>query len=39
LKLLGKAEAAKKIEVNLSPAQALPLQPGQLYLLPSHLAP
>lgn len=41
LRLLGKSGASQsqKIEVNLSPSNALPLQPGYLYLLPSHLAP
>jgi protease-4 len=39
LRLLGKADEAKKIEVNLTPSQALPLQPGYLYLLPAHMVP
>jgi protease-4 len=38
LKLLGNAEP-KKLEVNLTPRSALPLEPGRLYLLPSLLAP
>lgn len=37
--LMGKAEGARKIEINLGPAQALPLEPGYFYLLPAHLAP
>jgi protease-4 len=39
LKLLGKAEGQPKIEINLTPSHVLPLQPGNLYLLPSHLVP
>lgn len=39
LKLIGKSSDSQKIEVNLSPTSALPLQPGYLYMIPSHLAP
>jgi protease IV len=39
-RMLGKAEPAnKKIEINVGGAQALPLQPGYQYLLPSILVP
>jgi protease IV len=37
--LMGKAEQSKKIEINLTPAQTLPLEPGYFYLLPAHMAP
>ena len=38
LRLFGKAES-KRVEINLGPQSALPLQPGRLYLLPEILAP
>jgi protease IV len=39
LRMLGKAEEPKKIEINLGAQNALPLKPGYQYLLPSILAP
>lgn len=39
LRMLGKSEPPKKIEINLTPETGLHLQPGRLYLLPSLLAP
>lgn len=39
LRMLGKAEPPKKIEVNVGPQTALPLKPGYQYLLPSMLVP
>ena len=39
LRLFGKADSAKKVEINLGPQSALNLQPGRLYLLPEILAP
>lgn len=39
LRLLGKSEPPKKIEISLTPESGLHLQPGRLYLLPSLLAP
>ena len=39
LRMLGKSETPKKIEINLTPEAGLHLQPGRLYLLPSLLAP
>ena len=39
LRLLGKAEAPKKIEVTVGPQTGLNLQPGRLYLLPGIFAP
>ncbi len=38
LRLIGKSSDSNKIEVNFSPTQSLPLQPGYLYMIPSHLA-
>jgi protease-4 len=39
IRMLGKAEAPKKIEVNVGAQAALPLQPGYQYLLPSIMVP
>ena len=39
LRLLGKSEKPRKIEVNVGLPQTLPLQPGYQYLLPSVFAP
>ena len=39
LRLFGKADSSKKVEINLGPQSALHLQPGRLYLLPEILAP
>ena len=39
LRMLGKAEEPKKIEINLGAQHALPLKAGYQYLLPSILAP
>ena len=39
LRMLGKAEEPKKIEINLTAGQTLPLKPGYQYLLPSFLVP
>jgi protease-4 len=39
LRLFGKAESSKRVEINLGPQSALQLQPGRLYLLPEILAP
>ena len=38
-RIMGKADESKKVEIHLTPRQALPLQPGRLYLLPEILAP
>ena len=39
LRLFGKSDASKKVEINLGPQSSLHLQPGRLYLLPEILAP
>ena len=39
LRLLGKADESKRVEINLGPQPSLHLQPGRLYLLPDILAP
>ena len=39
LRLLGKAEAPKKIEVTVGPQTGYNLQPGRIYLLPGIFAP
>jgi protease-4 len=39
LRLFGKADNSKRVEINLGPQSALQLQPGRLYLLPEILAP
>jgi len=39
LRLLGKADDSKRVEINLAPQSSLRLQPGRLYLLPEILAP
>jgi protease IV len=39
LRLFGKADSSKRVEINLGPQSALQLQPGRLYLLPEILAP
>jgi protease-4 len=39
LRLFGKAETSKAVEINLGPQSSLHLQPGRLYLLPEILAP
>ena len=39
LRMFGKAEDAKRVEINLGPQSSLHLQPGRLYLLPEILAP
>jgi protease-4 len=36
LRMAGSSDEAKKVEVNLSPVKALPLQPGYFYLLPAN---
>jgi protease-4 len=39
LRLFGKADNSKRVEIHLGPQSALQLQPGRLYLLPEILAP
>ena len=39
LRIFGKADSSKKVEINLGPQSSLHLQPGRLYLLPDILAP
>lgn len=39
LSILGKAEDAKKIEINVTPQKGYNLQPGRMYLLPGIFAP
>ena len=39
LRLLGKADEPKRVEIHLGPQSSLHLQPGRLYLLPDILAP
>jgi protease-4 len=39
LRLFGKADSSRKVEINLVPQSSLHLQPGRLYLLPEILAP
>ena len=39
LRILGKAEDAKKIEINVTPQKGYNLQPGRMYLLPGIFAP
>ena len=39
LRLLGKADESKRVEIQLGPQSSLHLQPGRLYLLPEILAP
>ena len=39
LRLLGKADAAKKIEINVTPQSSYNLQPGRMYLLPGIFVP
>ncbi len=39
LRILGRADADKKVEINLGPQPTLKLQPGRLYLLPEILIP
>jgi protease-4 len=39
LRIFGKAEDSKRVEINLGPQSSLHLQPGRLYLLPEILAP
>ena len=39
LRLFGKSDASKKVEIHLGPQSSLHLQPGRLYLLPEILAP
>ena len=39
LRIFGKADSSKKVEINLGPQSSLHLQPGRLYLLPEILAP
>ena len=39
LRLFGKTDASKSVEINLGPQSSLHLQPGRLYLLPEILAP
>ncbi len=39
LRMLGKADASRKVEINVGPQQALKLEPGRLYLLPEILVP
>ncbi len=39
LRFLGKADASRKVEINLGPQSSLNLQLGRLYLLPEILAP
>ena len=39
LRIFGKADGSKKVEINLGPQSSLHLQPGRLYLLPEILAP
>lgn len=39
LRLVGKADDTKRVEINLGPQSSLHLQPGRLYLVPEILAP
>jgi protease-4 len=39
LRIFGKADDTKRVEINLGPQSSLHLQPGRLYLLPEILAP
>jgi protease-4 len=39
LRLLGKADDSKRVEIHLGPQSSWRLQPGRLYLLPEMLAP
>ncbi len=39
LRILGKAESPKKIEINVTPQTGYSLQPGHVYLLPGIFAP
>ena len=39
LRIFGKADESKRVEINLGPQSSLHLQPGRLYLLPEILAP
>jgi protease-4 len=39
LRIFGKADETKRVEINLGPQSTLHLQPGRLYLLPEILAP
>jgi protease-4 len=39
LRLMGKADDSRRVEIHLGPQSSLHLQPGRLYLLPEILAP